>query len=56
MSNNVCQSCGMIMKESERGTNLDGSISEDYCKYCFTNGKFGKDETMEEMKIGRAHV
>ena len=26
MSNNVCQSCGMIMKESERGTNLDGSI------------------------------
>lgn len=49
MSNNVCQSCGMIMKENERGTNLDGSISEDYCKYCFNDGKFGKDETMEEM-------
>ena len=21
----------------------------DYCKYCFPNGNFGKDETMEEM-------
>lgn len=49
MSNNVCQSCGMIMEEHERGTNFDGSVSEDYCKYCFNDGKFGKDETMEEM-------
>lgn len=49
MSNNVCQSCGMIMRENERGTNLDGSISEDYCKYCFSDGKFTKDETMEQM-------
>ena len=44
MSNNVCQSCGMIMEEDEHG-----SISVDYCKYCFNDGKFGKDETMEEM-------
>lgn len=49
MSNNVCQSCGMIMEENEQGTNSDGSISVDYCKYCFNDGKFGKDESMEEM-------
>lgn len=49
MSNNVCQSCGMIMEENEHGTNVDGSACEDYCKYCFNDGKFGKDETMEEM-------
>lgn len=50
MSNNVCQSCGMIIiEENEHGTNSDGSISVDYCKYCFNDGKFGKDETMEEM-------
>ena len=49
MSNNVCQSCGMIMEEHERGTNVDGSVSVDYCKYCFNDGKSGKDETMEEM-------
>lgn len=49
MSNNVCQSCGMIMAENEHGTKSDGSISVDYCKYCFNDGKFGKDESMEEM-------
>ena len=49
MSNNVCQSCGMIMEQNEHGTNFDGSISVDYCKYCFNDGKFGKDESMEEM-------
>lgn len=49
MSKDVCQSCGMIMGEGEHGTNSDGSTSTDYCKFCFKNGKFGKDETMEEM-------
>lgn len=49
MKNNVCQSCGMIMSPNEHGTNSDGSISEDYCKFCFIDGRFGKDETMEEM-------
>ncbi|MBD5395046.1 MAG: transcriptional regulator [Lachnospiraceae bacterium] len=49
MLNNICQSCGMIMEKNGHGTNSDGSISEDYCKYCFNYGKFGKDETMEEM-------
>lgn len=46
--NNICQSCAMVMKESDHGKNADGSINEDYCKYCFINGKFKKEETMEE--------
>ncbi|HAU86896.1 MAG TPA: transcriptional regulator [Lachnospiraceae bacterium] len=45
-----CQSCGMVIdKESLFGTNEDGSKSQDYCCYCYNNGKFGSDETMEEM-------
>ena len=31
------------------GTNADGSKNEDYCKYCFENGKFAQDCTMQEM-------
>ena len=31
------------------GTNADGTKSEMYCCHCYTNGKFSKDETMEEM-------
>ena len=32
------------------GTDGDGSMNEDYCKYCWVDGAFGKpDETLEEM-------
>ena len=42
----ICQSCSMpIDKEEMFGTNADGSENEDYCIYCFKEGKFtdGKD-------------
>ena len=46
----ICQSCGMPMaNESLFGANADGSQNEEYCKYCFENGSFRKDETLEEM-------
>ena len=31
------------------GTDADGNICFDYCKYCYTNGKFTQDCTMDEM-------
>ena len=51
MDERYCQSCGMPMNapNAEYGTNADGSKNEDYCKYCFENGKFTRDCTMEEM-------
>jgi hypothetical protein len=45
-----CQSCAMPVENADlQGTNGDGSRSEDYCVYCFKDGAFTKDETMEEM-------
>ena len=45
-----CQSCGMpLTKNEDCGTNSDGSINFDYCKYCFADGKFLQQCTMEEM-------
>lgn len=45
-----CQSCAMPMESLDlHGTNADGSKNEDFCHYCFENGSFTKDETMEEM-------
>ncbi len=38
----------MMMSQEDYGKNLDGSVNKEYCKYCFPNGAFGKDETMEE--------
>ncbi len=49
MKNTICQSCGMPMaSQSVLGTNADGSINQDYCKYCYQDGKFVDDVTMEE--------
>lgn len=45
----ICQSCGMPMADdSLLGTNADGTINGNYCKYCYKDGKFIDDVTMEE--------
>ncbi|MCD7978463.1 MAG: zinc ribbon domain-containing protein [Tannerellaceae bacterium] len=50
METKFCQSCGMpLQKEEELGTNQNGSKNEEYCVYCFKDGSFTKDVSMEEM-------
>ena len=44
-----CQSCGMPLTDEILGTNADGSKNEDYCTYCYKDGKFTQDCTMDEM-------
>ena len=49
MEGKICQSCGMPITSNEQlGTNKDGSINNDYCKYCYENGEFIDQVTMEE--------
>ena len=48
--NLFCQSCGMPMQSAEQfGTNQDGSASQDYCCYCYKEGVFVQNCTMEGM-------
>lgn len=35
--------------EEMKGTNNDGSKNEEYCTYCYKDGKFTGDMTMEQM-------
>ncbi|MCD7926097.1 MAG: zinc ribbon domain-containing protein [Bacteroides sp.] len=50
MEDKFCQSCGMPMKEdAQHGKNADGTLNEDYCCYCYTDGRFAQECTMEEM-------
>ncbi len=45
-----CQSCGMPLTQDEvLGTNKDGTRNQDYCVYCYKDGAFTSDCTMEEM-------
>ena len=51
MTPKICQSCGMPLGEEKElhGTQADGTINPDYCIYCYRNGDFTADITMEEM-------
>lgn len=45
----ICQSCSMPLENEEMmGTNQDGRKNEDYCIYCYKDGKFIDDVGMKE--------
>ena len=45
-----CQSCGMPLEIPEHfGTCEGGAASREYCCYCYKDGAFTADCTMEEM-------
>lgn len=49
MEQRFCQSYGMPLTADNKGTNADGSRNEDYCIYCYKDGLFTQDFTMEQM-------
>lgn len=49
MEQQFCQSCGMPLDGENYGTERDGGTSPHYCKYCYQNGAFTGEMTMEEM-------
>lgn len=36
----ICQCCGMPLDDSTISKEPDGSFNEEYCKWCYTDGKF----------------
>ena len=36
----ICQCCGMPLEDTVISKEPDGSFNEDYCKWCYTDGKF----------------
>jgi hypothetical protein len=50
MNQKFCQSCGMPLNAGEDfGTNADQSKNNEYCRYCFKDGEFAQNITMDEM-------
>lgn len=39
----------MPLTDKNRGANVDGGCSEDYCMYCYKNGEFTQEFTMTQM-------
>ena len=36
----ICQCCGMPLSEETFAHELDGSVNEEYCKWCYHDGVF----------------
>ncbi len=36
----ICQCCGMPLDDSEMSREKDGSINDDYCKWCYADGEY----------------
>ena len=36
----ICQCCGMPLEDEIIGRNEDGSLNEDYCKWCYADGTY----------------
>ncbi|MDI6731107.1 MAG: zinc ribbon domain-containing protein [Candidatus Margulisbacteria bacterium] len=50
----ICQSCSMPLRsDKDFGTNADGSANQEYCRFCFQNGKFTDEGISMEQKIDK---
>ena len=36
----ICQCCGMPLEDAIIGRNADGTLNEDYCKWCYADGTY----------------
>ena len=36
----ICQCCGMPLEDSIIGRNKDGTMNEDYCRWCYADGTY----------------
>ncbi|MFX0016655.1 MAG: zinc ribbon domain-containing protein [Promethearchaeota archaeon] len=46
----LCQSCAYPLTATDRGSETDGTLSDDYCSGCYQEGEFTEPEiTMKEM-------
>ena len=48
----ICQSCGMpLQKEEDFGTNENESKNNEFCHFCFQNGRFTDEGITMDEKI-----
>ena len=52
----VCQCCGMPLDESSISREPDGSFNEEYCKWCYADGKFVYTSLAELVDFLAGHM
>ena len=52
----ICQCCGMPLDDSTISKEPDGTFNEDYCKWCYSDGKFIYTSLEELVKFLVGHT
>ncbi len=50
----ICQCCGMPLEDSTLSREPDGGFNEEYCKWCYADGRFayGSKEALLDYLVG----
>lgn len=51
-----CQCCGMPIDDSIISKEIDGSFNEEYCKWCYTDGKFNYNNMDDLINFCSEHM
>ena len=54
--NLICQCCGMPLEDEIMGRNEDGSINEDYCKWCYADGTYTYSNLDDLIEVCIPHM
>ena len=51
-----CQCCGMPLEDEIIGRNSDGSMNEEYCKWCYADGTYTYSDMDELIEVCLPHM
>ena len=51
-----CQCCGMPLEDSIIGRNADGTLNEDYCRWCYADGTYTYSDMDELIDVCVPHM
>lgn len=52
----ICQCCGMPLDDSSISREIDYTFNEEYCKWCYTDGKFAYSNIEELIDFLSQHM
>ena len=52
----ICQCCGMPLEDELISRNQDGTLNEDYCKWCYANGTYTYSDMDELINVCIPHM
>ena len=52
----ICQCCGMPLEDEIIGRNSDGTLNEDYCKWCYADGNYTYSDMDDLIDVCIPHM